>query len=296
MFVRLLVAVALIAPLVPAQISAKEARDAIKDGIEAANDVYRDAVKQATEEGVEVIKAFTKQVKSQGFVPFDLFALFSQLEGVQAALRDAYDAAEVAMAVAGQEALAAYLEGLAEQDGGSPIVPGLPPVFVEKERGVLAKARLDLARRAEKAASKMRGALKKTAKVMESEVGLALSYVVEPVEPLYVRTFGPQATVSEAISSAAPITIDLVLVTRALDDAEAVSGDMWMGGTASEDSIKLVRRSTYVITSVVGIIPDASSRWSYSLAAVAANTILTVTYADDEFSRAKVDMVVVGSR
>ncbi len=295
MLARFAVVVFLLAPTVGAQLSLKDARDELKDATKEVSEEFRDAVKVATSNGTAAIKAFTQQVKSEGFSSEELFDLFDDLAAVQTAIRLAYDAAQDDLAIGSQQILEEFMADQDESDG-FPEHPIIPRLFEEKDRGILGKARADLRKRTEKSASKLESALRKAAQVVEDQANVSISYVVEPVRPLFVRTFG--LTASSLIESeifGETITIDLALAFRDLAEPPTL-GRVFAGGTAVGGNVGLRMKATGVGSTLAGIEPDASARWQGNQDTPGANLLLTVFYQEDTSGGRGVDTVIVGSR
>ncbi len=290
MLIRLVVASLLIAPAAIAQISEKDARDLLKDATSDALDVFKDAVKDATEAGSDGIKAFGKNVKSDGYQEEDLDELFAELAAAHQAIRLAYDDAENTIAEEGMLALSAYLE---DQDGG--FEPLHPEVFVEKDRGVLGKARAEMAKRALKAAAKLRSGLKKVAKTLDSETDMALSYAVEPVEPLFEVVFG--ATQTLVSSSDEPVRIDLMLVVRPVEEEDTANGTSRFCGSFAGGEVVVTTQFNNGFTFTTAIDEDEENgRWTGGFLTGQGNTVVTAKHNDDVSGKGGVDTLTIGVR
>ncbi len=275
MIARLLCTAALALTLVPsadAQLTEKQAVKALGAVIKSADQGFKSALDEATKDGVVVIKDFTKAASEEGFGNVEIQAFFLEFAAVQRAIRDAYDSALLAIAMGGNKTLVDFANAPGET---ASLVGKYPDAFYEGQGGALAAAKASLKKRAEKAARKFGGALKKAVKQVEKATDFDFRYHVLPVQPTFDITLREEGLVTDNFRTATRLSVDWVLSWA---PESGSLGTMYANGTGAEDGRVGVGFATDApaLLSTVAVMEVVDGRWSRLLTFPKGNYVVSV--------------------
>jgi hypothetical protein len=256
-----------LAPVTRAQLSEKEAVKQFDADLKVVLADFKLASTVATSTALGHIAAITSAVSAGSDPERELAVLFGDLVTMQTALKAALDTAELALATAGSEALAA-LQG----------PPGLDGVYPARlyagGSGSEARARASLDKQLVKTTSKVSKALQKTAKTLGKTRGLALTALVLPVEPTAHLGFMDNGVIDSGVTNG-KVTIDVVLGWGALD----VLGDVQLCMAGSGGGAMATWACRFGCTAGKPVA-DENRRWQWCTPVSEGNYVLAV--ADDQ--------------